>query len=293
VPDTLPLGVTAVMLPDMDFDEQIALCQELGITHYSLRPRMIPENMRDQPWSNWGNHKFDLTPQRLLREAPEIRRKLLDAGLTPFGTLPRAEVDDGDLAMHFEAAAKVGAGRVRVGPGAYPKGHFDYPQWLEQTVGRFAKAVALAKPLGVKIVIETHARSFAASPALAWNICRHFSPDEVGTIFDIANFNIEGNLQPNLAVAVLDRYIDHCHVGGSQLYTSGYDQFNCRKPAYQMCPMTESNLHIPSWIAALHQSGLTAPLIIESFTANVSGELRLREAVGVLRRVLGSLDRQG
>jgi len=37
-----PLGVTAVMLPELDFPEQLALLKKHGVTHYSLRPRNIP-----------------------------------------------------------------------------------------------------------------------------------------------------------------------------------------------------------------------------------------------------------
>ena len=37
----MELGVTGVMLPELDFDEQIALCRSLGITRYQYRPRVI------------------------------------------------------------------------------------------------------------------------------------------------------------------------------------------------------------------------------------------------------------
>jgi len=284
------LGVTAVMLPDLDFDEQIELCRKLGITHYSLRPRIIPEGHHDKPYSNWGNHKFDLTPRRLLEEGDAIARKLKAAGLVPFGTVPSAIVTDSSelLLSHFEGAARVGAGRVRVAPPPYPQTAFDYHKMLADVVEQYRRAVQLAQRFGVKVVIETHTRSLASSPGLAWNICRHFDPSHLGVIFDIANFNIEGGLQPNLAVAVMGDYIDHCHVGGAQTVTTGYDALNCRQTAAQMCPLAQANLHIPSWVAALRDAGRCVPLLIENFTANVSGPLRLTESAATLHRILAS-----
>lgn len=284
----MPLGVTAVMLPELDFAEQLALCRELGVTHYSLRPRIIGADQRDKPFSNWGNHKFDLTPTRLVREARAIRRQMDDAGITPFGTVPSASVSasESELKEHFEGAAAVGAGRVRVAPLAIPQGPFDYEALLDQTVQGYGRAIELAKPFGQKLVIETHAWSLATSPALAWNICRHFDPTEIGVIFDLPNFALEGYVQPRLAVAVLRKYIDHLHIGGAAKMSNGYDGIGYRQTVNRMTPLDQSDLHIPSWLAALREAGVQAPLIIEDYTEQVPGALRLRLSVAALRRAL-------
>jgi len=84
----MPLGVTGVMLPELDAAEQFALCRALGIARYSLRPRAIPSEAQDRPYSNRGRHKWNLTPGRLTRDAGQIRRQMLDAGVEPFGTVP-------------------------------------------------------------------------------------------------------------------------------------------------------------------------------------------------------------
>lgn len=287
----MPLGVTAVMLPELDLDEQIALCGECGVTHYSLRPRVIAENHRDKPWSNWGNHRFDLTPRRLLAEAKTIGKKLTDAGLTPFGTLPTCTSSDTDdeIRLHLEGAAAVGAGRVRVAPANYPAGSFDYPATLQREIDRFGQIVGMARPLGLKIVMETHNRSLVTSPGLAWALCRPFAPADLGVIFDISNFNVEGGVEPNLAVAVLDQYIDHCHVGGSRVVYGSYDEYGFQKAGRTACPMTEANLNIPTWIMALRDAGRAVPLVIEDFTVNRSGAQRLRDSSAALRRLLDRL----
>jgi len=287
----MPLGVTGVMLPELDFEEQLALLREIGVTHYSIRPRVIPDTMRDKPWSSHGNHKFDLTPKRLLAEATQLRQKLDAAGITPFGTLPASHTatDDEELKLNFEGAAAIGAGRVRVAPAPYPKGQFDYASELSKQVDRYGQIVELAQSFGQKVVIETHAYSLATSPGLAWNICRHFDAAHIGVIFDLANYQIEGAIQPALAVSILGDYIDHVHIGGSRFITTGYDENGFRKSGRIGCPVTESHLYLPDWIAALSAAGKAVPLIIEDFSPSPPGGERLSAAATALKRVLATM----
>ncbi|MGH7214470.1 MAG: sugar phosphate isomerase/epimerase family protein [Tepidisphaeraceae bacterium] len=286
----MQIGVTGVMLPELDFAEQMALCRELGVTHYSLRPRPIPEDQIGKPWGNWGNHKWDLTPERLLKQAPHIRKQMSDYGVTPFGTVPAIMVTEPDDAMklHFDGAAAAGAGRVRVQPYAYPQDRpFDYAELLKRTVDRYGQLVEIARRAGnVKMVIETHSCSFAASPGVARNIVQHFDPKDVGVIFDLANYAIEGNLRPSLAVAVLRDWIDHCHVGGVRRTPGKYDAFGFREPASQMCPLTESDLHLPAYFAALRDADVRVPLVMENYTENITGAERLRESAAALKRLM-------
>jgi sugar phosphate isomerase/epimerase len=282
------IGVTGVMLPELDIDEQLALCRELGVTHYTLRPREIGDDKRSQPYSNWGNHKFDLTPQRLLDEADALKRRLADAGVTPCGTVPNAHVTDDDAALqlHFDGAAAVGARCVRVMPRGYPKTPFDYDAMLTQTIRQYEHAASLAQRVGVKIVIETHASSLASGPALAWNIVRHFDPAVVGVIFDLPNFAREGGVHPTLAVSVLRPWIDHCHVGGCRRVVTRRDDRGFNVVDTRMCPLDESDLHIPTWLAVLRDAGVHVPLMIEDYTPDTSGAARLRDSVAKLRQAL-------
>lgn len=295
LPFKFPLGYTAVMLPELDLGEQIELSRSLGVTHVSLRPRNVPAEQVGKPYSNWGNYKFDLTPARLVREGKEIKKQLDDGGMTVCGTVPaiNTDADDAVLIEAFEGAALVNAGCTRVAPTGgrgYPsKGAFNYQEWLDKTVAGYAKAVKLAKPFGIKVVIETHAQLIATSPALALNICKNFSPREIGTIFDVANFNIEGNYQPNLAVAVLQDYIDHVHIGGVKRGTGGYDAQGFRTSERVMCPLTEADMYIPEWIRALHEAGRHVPLLVENYTANIPGSLRLAESINAIKRVVATL----
>jgi sugar phosphate isomerase/epimerase len=272
----------------LDFEEQVSLLREEGVTHYTFRPRVIPEAKRDEPYHNHGNHKFDLTPQRLVDEGQALRKRLEAAGLVPFGTVPQAGVmnDPEHLEQHFAGAAAAGAGRIRMQPPPPPKEPFDYAALLEQAREAYAEAVKRARPHGLKLVIETHANSLASAPGMARALCAGFDPSDLGVIFDLPNFGKEGNLQPQVAVSTLGPWIDHVHIGGSRRTTGDYDAQGFRRGGSQMCPLTEADLHIPTWLSLLDRAGVHVPLIVEDFTASMPGAERLREAVRAIRRAL-------
>jgi sugar phosphate isomerase/epimerase len=285
----MKLGVTAVMLPELDFAEQIGLCRELAVECYQFRPRYITPEQRSQPFSNWGNHKFDLTPQRLIEEGASLRAQLNAAGLRPHGTVPAVSIEAADdaILLHLRGAVASGAGRIRCQPPAYPQKIFDYPAYLDATISRYRDVITrLSKPLNIKLLIETHNQSSAASPSLAWNIVRHFAPTDLGVIFDIANFNLEGELRPNLAVSVLKSWIDCVHIGGFHRTFPSRDQFGCRTVSREACSLQDCDLHIPTWIATLREARIDAPLIIEDYDERFSGADRLRRCAQLLHEIL-------
>lgn len=288
------IGVTAVMLPELDFQQQLALCGELKLDLYSIRPRVISDKARGEPYSNWGNHAFDLTPQRLLDEADRIVAQIRGAGLEPFGTLPAASTADAPdaIQLHLDGAKAAGAGRVRLNPENYPNGPFDFGPWLDTVIGKYREIVPEAEKRGLKLVMETHTRSVAVDCGIAREICRVFDPAVIGVIFDLPNFAREGNLQPNLAVSILEPWIDHVHVGAARRITqTAYDAAIMRRSAEQFCPLPEGDLNLVEWLNMLKAAGVDAPLIIEDFTPGPSGEDRLRRAAADLRIALNHINR--
>lgn len=289
----MELGVTAVMLPELDFNEQVELCRSLGIKYYQYRPRIVPEDQRGKPYSCWGNHKFDLTPERLMREGRALTQKLRQSGMEPWGTLPTASIDhpDADLRLHIEGAARAEARCARIAPPSCPNKPFDYGALLDRIIKRYAQIIeTISRPLGIKLVIETHCNSLATSPGLAYAICRHFNPRDLGVIFDIANFGREGYVQPQLAVSVLREYIDCIHLGGTRRVIADNDELGCKTINFESCALEESDLHMPTWIKTLHAAGIQAPIIIEDFSPHLTGADKLRRSAAFLRKATIGLD---
>ncbi|MEM9789874.1 MAG: TIM barrel protein [Planctomycetota bacterium] len=286
----LVLGVTAVMLPELDFDEQIALCVDCGVTAYVFRPRVIPDRARDQPYSNWGNHRFDLTPQRLADEGQQLAARLLDAGINPVGTVPAGANGDDEDAFRLDLAGAA-AGRcrhMRIQLPAMPDGLFDWPDYLAKTRDRLARLIELATPYGVKLVIEMHAGSAAVDAVVARDHCDGFDPDRLGLIFDLPNLSREGIRHATLTLSAIRPYIDHAHVGG---HTDGIgeptrddDGFVVRQRG--MSRLEDSALHPPTWLQLLRDAAPHAEFVIEDYTPDKPAADRLRDTVDAERRAL-------
>ncbi|MEM6333976.1 MAG: TIM barrel protein [Planctomycetota bacterium] len=300
---TPPLGVTAVMLPELDFDQQIERCVELNLTHYVYRPRVIADHQRDSPYSNWGNHRFDLTPQRLADEGPQLADRLEAAGLTPFGTVPNtADAHDEDLfKLHLQGAAAARAANMRIALPPLSQGLFDWAAYLAACRDTLARMIDLAAPFDIKLVIEMHAGSPAVDPVGARNLCEGFDPQHLGLIFDLPNLSREGIRHAALSVAAAAAYIDHAHVGGftylppettskgdsnQQPQFRGRDADGFAEPVGTMAPLTDNDLHAPTWLRLLLEAVPHCPLIIEDYTPDKPATTRLTDTAAALRRAL-------
>jgi sugar phosphate isomerase/epimerase len=285
-----PLGVTAVMLAELDFDQQLALCGELGVTHYVYRPRHVSDEQRARDYHPHGKHKFDLTPERLIDEGPRLAEAVRSAGLVPFYSVPRGTLADEDAKLDGDlaGAAAGGCDRIRLMPPPLPKGLFDYDAYVQRARDRLARVLDMAGGHGLKVVIEMHAGGSACSPGLARDLVEPFEPERVGLIVDLPNFAREGYVQPDLALSAIRPWIDNAHVGGLRRTQGGYDEHGFRRSGTLMCPLTESDLDIPRWLEALAAAAPGAPWIVEDYTPGRSGQAMLRDAVGAIRRVTGT-----
>lgn len=298
VPANLPLGVTAVMLPELDFGEQLELCRQVGVTHYVLRPRVIPEARRDEAFSNWGNHAFDLTPQRLFDEGEGIATQLEHAGLIPFGTVPSLNLDsdDADIDLACRGALRVGAGRVRFSPATVPGDRlFDWPRLRDRLQGRFRDALSIADAAGrdfpeaapLMFTSEVHTGQPTPTAGLTRQVLEAFDPERVGAIFDLPNLAREGLTAPAVSISVLGPYIDHCHVGGARRTPSEPDDRGFTGSRTTFTSLRESDLHIPTWLRLLAEHadalGREIPLVCEDYTPGMTGADRLRRTVSEIR----------
>ncbi|MEM7576360.1 MAG: hypothetical protein AAF328_02695 [Planctomycetota bacterium] len=300
VPANLPLGVTAVMLPELDFAMQLELCRTLGVTHYVLRPRVIAEVQRDRPFSNWGNHAFDLTPQRLFDEGEGIATQMEQAGLIPFGTVPslNLESSDEDIDLACRGALRVGSSRVRLSPATVPGDVlYDWPKKLDRLRGRFRDALAIADAAAsaypeagpIKFTSEVHTGQPTPTAGLTRQVLESFDPERVGAIFDLPNLAREGLTSPAVSISALGPYIDHCHVGGARRTPNEPDAKGFTGSRTTFTSLRDSDLHIPTWLRLIAEHadtlGREIPLVCEDYTPGMAGADRLRRTVQEIRDV--------
>ncbi|MEM8782637.1 MAG: hypothetical protein AAGE65_07235 [Planctomycetota bacterium] len=298
VPANLPLGVTAVMLPELSFAEQLALCGRLGVTHYVYRPRVIPDDQRDRPFSNWGNHAFDLTPQRLLNEGAELAERVKAAGLIPFGTVHQLNLDSSDeeIALACRGTLAAGASRMRLSPAPVPSDVlFDWPKLKDRLQGRFRDALAIADSVQqdfpaaatLKFTSEIHARQPTPTAGLARHVLEPFDPGRVGAILDLPNLTREGLTMPAVSISVLGPYVDHCHVGGGRRASRAADERGFTGSDAAFTSLRESDLHIPTWLRLIAEHadalGRDIPLVCEDYSPGMTGVERLTRTVGEVR----------
>jgi sugar phosphate isomerase/epimerase len=283
-----PLGVTAVMLPELDFSGQLALCKDLDLKYYIYRPRVIPVERRAEPYSNWGNHQFDLTPDRLISEGALLAGQLEAQGVVPYCTLPEADTSTSDEVweVHIRGAVAGRCSRVRISPVDHPTQLFDYAKHVEEVIARYRSLIPRAKQAGLKVVIEMHVGNAACGPGLVYNVVRNFDPEDLGVIVDFPNLAQQGYVDPVLAVSVLAPWIDHCHLGAARRIPVGKDEFGCLQTEHEFCALNEGDLHIPAWINALASFDRTVPLVIEDFSNNMTGADRLRRSARQARELL-------
>jgi len=282
------LGVSAVMLSELDFPEQLSLCRSLDLAYYVYRPRIIAADARQEPFSNWRNHRFDLTPQRLLDEGPRLRSEIENAGLVPFCTMPEVDTstDVDEIEMHLRGASAGGCSRFRLSPQDFPRPVFDFEDHCREVVDVYRQVIDRAQPLGLKVVIEMHVGNMACDPGLVYQILKHFSPDALGVILDLPNLAQQGSIDPVLAISVLQPWLDHCHVGGCRKKTTGKDEFGCAVTEPEFCSLADSDIHLPAWFATLAGVDRSCPLIIEDFADGLTGAERLQRTVADTRQIL-------
>ncbi len=291
------VGVTAVMLPELTFEEQVDLCVAQGVRHYVYRPRVVGAGQRGEPWSNWGAHKFDLTPQGLVERGAELAGRLRDAGIEPFCTVPRGTetVDEKGFSLDLAGAAAGGAGRVRVLPLSYPRdGLFAYEAYFEKARAWLERQIEMAGDYGIKIVIEMHAGTSACSPGLAARLVHGLEPARVGLVYDLPNFAKEGFVNPWLSVSVGRAYLDHVHVGGARrMPATGPDDGGWNHSGITFCGLNDSDLDIRQWVAALARAKEDLVWVVEDYTPGLTGAERLVDTAAWLRLAYADAASQG
>ncbi|MBN2449253.1 MAG: sugar phosphate isomerase/epimerase [Lentisphaeria bacterium] len=285
----MKISATTVALPHLTMAEQAALLARLGYDGIELRVRRITDEQRTKAEpSPWGYHVNDITPENFAAEAPRIRRVLEDHGLALAGIASAAACTDLEqLRLLVDGAATAGAPFIRVGAAAgyKPDGSLDYWQVYGETIAGYARAVAIARGSGVRILLEIHGNTIHPSASLAQRVVSHFDPAAVGVIYDPQNMVKDGYETPALAIQLLGPYLAHCHLGAHRPVAGAADDHGTVQWKWEGCRMAEGLFPFPHLIALLKRAGYAHFLSVEDFRA-APPEEKLADAVAYLRALL-------
>lgn len=290
------LSVTTVMIPELDLRETVALLQRLGFQGAEWRVRRIPPDKRTAPWSFWGNHKNDLTPERFLQEAREIRKLCDDHGLKLVALAPQVRADQPDelklLADGAAEAAFCGPTGTAIASGtpvmiriAAPRdydGRIPYPDLYDEAVEAFGKAIEITRSRRVKTVVEIHNGTIVPSASLAHRLISHFDPKDIGAIYDVNNLAADGYETPKLALELLGPYLAHVHLGGRKPVPGVPDARGTVAWKFEGCPLAEARLPLPEIFTLLKARGYQGFLSLEDFRPGPA-EPKLVESLAYLK----------
>jgi sugar phosphate isomerase/epimerase len=201
-----------VGLPDLTPEVAVREIKDAGYDGVEWRVARVPEDVRGEEPSFWGNNLCTLAPTE--EDARRARRLSEEAGLEVPGLGTYVGVGDletAEEAMRFAATA--GAPQVRVGAGA-PDGR-SYGELFAAASAFLADVEELARTHGVKALVEIHHRTICPSASLAHRLVSAFDPDCVGVILDPGNMAQEGFEDYRIGAELLGPYLAHVHIKNS------------------------------------------------------------------------------
>ena len=273
----MKFGVFTVMLPDLTPDEAVQALADTGYDGVEWRVVRVPDTVRDQAPSFWGNNFCTLAPT--IQEGERARSLAAQTGLAipNLGTY----INVGDLpaveeAMAFARAA--GAPSIRVGVGR-TGGDESYGTLYEETVAFLGNVESLARANGIKAMVEMHHGTITASAAGARRVVEHFDPDLIGVIHDCGNMVHEGFENYRMGLELLGPYLGHVHVKNAA-YSRPNEGGVWRS---HWAPLQDGVVDFPALFAALRVINYDGWIVVEDFSQAFDTRTALRENIQFLR----------
>ena len=282
-------AITTVALPHLSLDETVRFAADLGYDGIELRVRHIPPGARNAPtYSFWGNHKNDLNPDNFVEQAPRIK-ELCDAyGLRIPALAANATATDlDDLRRLAEGAALCGCPLVRIGFPRRYDGNVPYRELYREAVSTFSRALETIRPFGVRGLVEIHGGTIAVSTGLALRLVEHFTPEEIGAIYDLNNMVREGYEGIALGLDVLGPYLAHVHIGGHEPRPDARQADGTLPWSWQGTELADGLLSMPVLLKELRRSGYDGFITVEDFRADVETRDKFSTAMTYLRGLEG------
>ncbi|MBN2565612.1 MAG: sugar phosphate isomerase/epimerase [Candidatus Eisenbacteria bacterium] len=276
---------TSVMMPELSLEEQADLLHSLRYDGIEWRVRRVTDSQRGQGFSEWGEHKNDLTPENFLEQAPRMKQVAADRGLAIAGIASNAPATDLEQVKLLAVGAQAcGAPFIRIGCPTGYDGSQDYNGLYEEAVPGYEAALDVLEGTGVRAALEIHANTIHPSASLAYRIVSHWDPSRVCVIFDANNMVREGFETTEIALELLGPYVGHVHVGGHRPLARGADDAGTTIWEWEGCPLAEGLYDYPRLLRKLQAMDYRGFISVEDFR-RAPLEDKLRHGIDYLRRI--------
>lgn len=172
----------------------------------------------------WGiADGYALTPSQAERDAEKLGERTRQRGLEIVSVASGAGIEQPEQVRRMaEIAARLGASSMRVGMPSYTP-TLSYREQMKRSAELLARAVEIARPLRVRLLIEAHFGFLCPSASLAARFLEPFAPADAGVIYDPANTVVEGGERWAVALELLGDYLNHVHAKNIQWIWTNLD----------------------------------------------------------------------
>jgi sugar phosphate isomerase/epimerase len=233
----------------------------------------------------WAGNRCTWPMTGLEDRLPEIAEVTRAAGLefSGIGGYARA-YDRPNVERLLGATSVLGAGRVRVNMPLLEQG--TYRELFAKTRDDLDWATERAAHHGVKILVELHHRTIAASASSAVRLLDSFDPEHIGVIHDVGNLVYEGHEDYRAAFDMLGPYLAHAHV--KNVAWAPVEQLAGGVTRWQAdwATMREGQADIAGYLRALREHGYDGWVTSEDFSTKLPLEQRCADNLAFLRSLL-------
>lgn len=275
----MKFGVFTVMLPDLTPEAAVTALHKAGYDGVEWRVTTVPDSVRNEPPSFWGNNLCTLAPTQADLQRGRALANGVGLAIPNLGTY----IAMGDLSAVEQAmqlAVTAGAPSVRVGV-ARNDDPGDVHALFARSRAFLQDVERLSRRHHVKALVEMHHGAIAASATAARRLVDGFDPACIGVIHDCGNMVFEGFEEYRRGLEMLGPYLAHVHVKNA-----AYD-----RPAAggvwraRWAPLYDGVVDFAALFAALRSVGYDGWVVVEDFSQAYDSHTALRENLTFLRRV--------
>lgn len=256
-----------------------------GYEGIELRVRDLPEKIKNDAYSFWGNVKNDIGVKNLAEKSKEIRGICDKYKLEICALGTYLNCDEFDLIEEVcKSLPELGCSKLRVGVPLYNRME-NYNNLYNKTIKDYKKVEKIMKKSKAKALLETHMGTIIPSASLAYRVASNFDPKYVGIIYDPGNMVTEGNENYKMGLELLGEYLSHVHMKNAVWTVKETKPDGKKVWQTKVCPLNEGSADLNQFADDLRSVGYNGWLSLEDFS-DVKTIEKIRNGIRYIKSIL-------